>query len=201
MARAGYRIFDADTHIIEAAEPIEAYLSAADKARLAGLGALVGRAAGKGGVSRYRVGKRPELNRLLGSRDSVPPADAIARGLKDGGTPWDVRWQGPPFPRRSRQLRLARPREGHGHRGRRREHGPAVGRAGGLQRAGRRRGRDDDVPGVSPLPQGLLRARIRTGSRACSTSRSATLPDRSPRSAAAARRRGRSASSRCARPG
>jgi hypothetical protein len=89
MARAGYRIFDADTHIIEAAEPIEAYLSAADKARLAGLGALVGRAAGKGGVSRYRVGKRPELNRLLGSRDSVPPADAIARGLKDGGTPWE----------------------------------------------------------------------------------------------------------------
>ena len=98
MARAGYRIFDADTHIIEAAEPIEAYLSAADKTRLAGLGALVGRAPGKAGVSRYRVGKRPDLNRLLGSRDSVPTADAISRGLKDGGTPWDVRWQGPPFP-------------------------------------------------------------------------------------------------------
>jgi hypothetical protein len=32
MARAGYRIFDADTHIIEPVEPIEAYLSAADKA-------------------------------------------------------------------------------------------------------------------------------------------------------------------------
>ena len=49
-------------------------------------------------MSRYRVGKRPELNRLLGSRDRVPPADAVTRGLKDGGTPWDVRWQGPPFP-------------------------------------------------------------------------------------------------------
>src|SRR2546426_9088688 len=98
MARAGYRIFDADTHIIEAAEPIEAYLSAADKARLAALGPLVGRAPGKGGVSRYRVGKRPELNRLLGSRERVPPSDAVTRGLKDGGTPWDVRWQGPPFP-------------------------------------------------------------------------------------------------------
>jgi len=98
MARSGYRIFDADTHIIEAAEPIEAYLSAADKARLAALGPLVGRAQGKGGMSRYRVGKRPDLNRMLGSRDRVPPADAVTRGLKDGGTPWDVRWQGPPFP-------------------------------------------------------------------------------------------------------
>jgi len=98
MARSGYRIFDADTHIIEAAEPIEAYLSAADKAKLAALGPLVGRAQGKGGMSRYRVGKRPDLNRMLGSRDRVPPADAVTRGLKDGGTPWDVRWQGPPFP-------------------------------------------------------------------------------------------------------
>src|SRR5206468_12476382 len=51
MARSGYRIFDADTHIIEAAEPIEAYLSAADKARLAALGPLVGRAPAKGGRS------------------------------------------------------------------------------------------------------------------------------------------------------
>src|SRR5262245_62235304 len=85
MARSGYRIFDADTHVIEPAEPIEAYLSAAEKARLAALGSLVGRAGGKGGVSRYRVGKRPELNRMLGSRDPVPPADSVSRGLKDGG--------------------------------------------------------------------------------------------------------------------
>ncbi len=35
MARAGYRIFDADTHIIEPVEPIEAYLSGADRAKLA----------------------------------------------------------------------------------------------------------------------------------------------------------------------
>ena len=98
MARSGYRIFDADTHIIEAAEPIEAYLSAADKARLAALGPLVGRAPAKGGMSRYRVGKRPDLNRMLGSRDRVPPVESVSRGLKDGGTPWDVRWQGPPFP-------------------------------------------------------------------------------------------------------
>jgi predicted TIM-barrel fold metal-dependent hydrolase len=98
MARSGYRIFDADTHIIEAAEPIEAYLSTADKGRLAALGPLVGRAPAKGGMSRYRVGKRPDLNRMLGSRERVPPAESISRGLKDGGTPWDVRWQGPPFP-------------------------------------------------------------------------------------------------------
>src|SRR4029453_8074800 len=98
MARSGYRIFDADTHVIEPAEPIEQYLSAADRAKLAALGPLVGRAAGKGGMPRYRVGKRPDLDRMLGSHDRVPPADVVARGLKDGGTPWDVRWQGPPFP-------------------------------------------------------------------------------------------------------
>src|SRR5262245_9718876 len=98
MARAVYRIFDADTHVIEAAEPVEAYLSAADEKRPAGLGALVRRDAGKAGVARHGAGNRPDLSRLLGSRGSVPPAEAIARGLKDGGTPWDVRWQGPPFP-------------------------------------------------------------------------------------------------------
>ena len=98
MARAGHRIFDADTHIIEPAEPIEAYLSAPDRARLASLGPLVQREPAKGGMSRYRVGKRPELNRRLGTRERVDPASAYGRGLKDGGTPWEVRWQGPPFP-------------------------------------------------------------------------------------------------------
>jgi len=98
MARAGYRIFDADTHIIEPVEPIEAYLSSADRARLAALGPLVQRMPGKGGVSRYRVGKRPELNRRLGSRERVDMSAAVERKVRDGGTPWDVRWQGPPFP-------------------------------------------------------------------------------------------------------
>jgi len=98
MARAGYRIFDADTHIIEPVEPIEAYLSSADRARLAALGPLVQRMPGKGGVSRYRVGKRPELNRRLGSRERVDLSAAVERKVRDGGTPWDVRWQGPPFP-------------------------------------------------------------------------------------------------------
>src|SRR5919201_4089548 len=98
MARDGYRIFDADTHVIEPAEPVEAYLSAADRAKLAALGPSVRRAAAKGGMSRYVVGKRPDLNRRLGSRDRVEPPAAVTRGLKDGGTPWDVRWQGPPFP-------------------------------------------------------------------------------------------------------
>ena len=65
MAREGYRIFDADTHIIEPVEPVEAYLSSADRAKLAALGPLVQRSPGKGGMSRYRVGKRPELNRRL----------------------------------------------------------------------------------------------------------------------------------------
>jgi len=98
MARAGYRIFDADTHIIEPVEPIEAHLSAADRARLEALGPAVVRAPAKGGMSRYQVGRRATLDRRLGSRERVQPASAVARGLKDGGTPWDVRWQGPPFP-------------------------------------------------------------------------------------------------------
>src|SRR5438445_12835455 len=98
MAQAGYRIFDADTHIIEPVEPIEAYLSAADRAKLTGFGPAVQRAPAKGGMSRYQVGKRPALNRRLGSRERVEPPTAVPRGVQDGGTPWDVRWQGPPFP-------------------------------------------------------------------------------------------------------
>ena len=98
MARGGYRIFDADTHIIEPVEPIEEYLSAADRVRLAALGPLVGRGPAKAGMSRYLIGKRPKLDRRLGSRERVTPPSGAARGAKDGGTPWDVRWQGPPFP-------------------------------------------------------------------------------------------------------
>ena len=98
MARAGYRIFDADTHVIEPAEPIETHLSAADLAKLTALGPVIGRSPAKAGMSRYRIGKIPKLNRKLGSRDRVEPPSAAAKGARDGGTPWDVRWQGPPFP-------------------------------------------------------------------------------------------------------
>ena len=98
MARGGYRIFDADTHIIEPAEPIEQYLSTADRRRLAALGPLVQRAPAKGGMSRYRIGRIPPLDRRLGSRERVAPPSTASRGVKDGGTPWDVRWQGPPVP-------------------------------------------------------------------------------------------------------
>jgi len=94
MARAGYRIFDADTHIIEAAEPIEAHLGASDKAKLAAYGPVIGRAPAKAGMTRYRIGKMPKLNRKLGSRDRVEQPAAATKG----GTPWDVRWQGPPWP-------------------------------------------------------------------------------------------------------
>jgi predicted TIM-barrel fold metal-dependent hydrolase len=99
MGRAGFRIFDADTHIIEPVELVEAHLPAAARARLAALGPAVGRVAGRGGMSRYRVGKRAEMERRLGSRDRVLDLSTSGpRGAKDGGTPWDVRWQGPPFP-------------------------------------------------------------------------------------------------------
>ena len=95
MARDGYRIFDADTHIIEPVEPIEAYLSADERARLAALGDRVERSPAKAGMSRYWIGKRPKLDRLLGSRERVTPPKRATSG---GGTPWDVRWQGPPWP-------------------------------------------------------------------------------------------------------
>lgn len=98
MARAGYRIFDADTHIIEPVEPIEAYLSAADRARLAACGPAVQRAPAKGGMSRYQVGKRPLLNRRLGSRERVEPPSAVTRGLKDGGTRGMCAGRGRRFP-------------------------------------------------------------------------------------------------------
>src|SRR5262249_60184016 len=91
---AGPGLFDAHSRNIEPVEPIEAYLSSADRARLAAQGALVQRAPAKAGMSRYVIGKRPKLNRRLGSLERVePPASAAP-----GGTPWDVRWQGPPLP-------------------------------------------------------------------------------------------------------
>ena len=98
MARRGYRIFDADTHIIEPAEPIEEYLSAEGRRRLADAGPLVQRAPGKAGMSRYRIGRMPALDRRLGSRERVAPPSSASRGARDGGTPWDVRWQGRRFP-------------------------------------------------------------------------------------------------------
>jgi uncharacterized protein len=96
--RDGIRIFDADTHVIEPVEPIEEFLPSAARARLAALGPLVGRGPAKAGMSRYLIGKRPRLNRRLGSHERVDPPSGGARGARDGGTPWDVRWQGPPFP-------------------------------------------------------------------------------------------------------
>src|SRR3989454_2282800 len=96
--RGGLRIFDADTHVIEPAEPIEAHLTAQGRARLVAAGDAVQRGPAKAGMSRYVIGKRPKLNRKLGSLERVDPPSAAARGARDGGTPWDVRWQGPPFP-------------------------------------------------------------------------------------------------------
>src|SRR5882762_7258415 len=91
MARAGNRIFDADTHIIEPVEPIEAYLSAADRARLAALGPLVQRAPAKAGMSRYVIGKRPKLNRKLGSLERVDPPSGAACGASRASRTWPSR--------------------------------------------------------------------------------------------------------------
>src|SRR5688572_17033628 len=96
MTRQGYKIFDADTHLYEPVEQIEAYLSAADRARLDALAPLVKRTQVKAGMSRYRIGERPPNDRRLGSHERVAPAAVVTQGLKDNATPWDVRWQGPP---------------------------------------------------------------------------------------------------------
>ncbi|MCZ6876150.1 MAG: amidohydrolase family protein [bacterium] len=98
MARAGYKIFDADTHLYEPVEQIEAYLSAADLAKLDALAPAVRRVQVNDGISRYRIGQRPPNDRRLGSYERVGPAAAVTQGIKDTATPWDVRWQGPPFP-------------------------------------------------------------------------------------------------------
>jgi predicted TIM-barrel fold metal-dependent hydrolase len=98
MARSGFKIFDADTHLYEPAEQIEAYLSAADRAKLNELASVVKRVQVNDEMTRYRVGERVPNDRRLGSRERVAPASAATRGLKDNATPWDVRWQGPPFP-------------------------------------------------------------------------------------------------------
>src|SRR3989442_11422704 len=96
--RGGSGIFDAAPHIIEPVEPIEAYLPAAARARLEEAGQLVQRGAARAGMSRSLIGKRPKLDRRLGSLERVQQPTGSARGARDGGTPWDVRWQGPPFP-------------------------------------------------------------------------------------------------------
>ena len=98
MARNGYKIFDTDTHLYEPVEQIEANLSAANLAKLNALDSVVTRSVVRDGISRYRIGKRPPNDRLLGSRERVGPSSAVTKGIKDNGTPWDVRWQGPPFP-------------------------------------------------------------------------------------------------------
>ena len=50
--RGGHRIFDADTHVIEPVEPIEAHLTAAGRGRLAAAGDLVQRGPAQAGMSR-----------------------------------------------------------------------------------------------------------------------------------------------------
>lgn len=83
MARSGYKIFDADTHLYEPVEQIEAHLSAANRAKLDALASLVQRSQVKEGQSRYRIGKRPPNDRLLGSLERVGPAAAVQKGMKD----------------------------------------------------------------------------------------------------------------------
>ena len=59
MARAGHKIFDADTHLYESVEQIEAYLSAADRAKLDALAPRVRRERINDGIWRCRIGQRP----------------------------------------------------------------------------------------------------------------------------------------------
>src|SRR2546426_12826952 len=102
--RGGFRTYAAATHIIEPVEPIEAYLPAAARARLAEAGPLVQRGAAKAGMSRYLIGKRPKLDRRLGSLGRVQPPTGSAPGARHGGPPRDVRRQGPPLPSGARSV-------------------------------------------------------------------------------------------------
>jgi hypothetical protein len=71
MARAGYRIFDSDTHVGPDALILDRYLSAADRDRLAGWEPY--RATGRSGQVTYTKGQR-QYRRKLGTAklDEVP---------------------------------------------------------------------------------------------------------------------------------
>lgn len=87
MARNGYKVFDADTHVAERLDVLKGYLSATERAKLDSVAPLLER---KGGVFMYLAEKKPSLRRRLGTREYIP------EGTRSVG--WGGRKYGPPYP-------------------------------------------------------------------------------------------------------
>jgi hypothetical protein len=80
MARAGYRIVDADIHRIEPVEPAEEYLTAAHRAKLGAHGLLVQRAPAQAAPA------RPALSPEHGQAPAAARTDAL-RGPASASVP------------------------------------------------------------------------------------------------------------------
>jgi predicted TIM-barrel fold metal-dependent hydrolase len=89
MARDGFKIFDADTHIAERLDLMKEYLSSKGRARLEEIAPLLER---QGGVFKYLADKKPVLTRRLGTREYIAP------GGRPGGVSWAGLRYGPPYP-------------------------------------------------------------------------------------------------------
>jgi uncharacterized protein len=97
VAKNGFKVLDADTHVYEPCELLESHLSARWKDALASDPTRIGRTPTRGGTHMYIVGDATSGQRRLGSRDKIEarrPASTTAAS----GTPWGVQWKGPPWP-------------------------------------------------------------------------------------------------------
>ncbi len=89
MARDGYRIFDADTHVAEPLDKMKEYLSSKARTTFDEAAPLLER---KGATFQYLLDKKPVLNRRLGSHDYIKTSGPL------GGVDWGGLKYGPPYP-------------------------------------------------------------------------------------------------------
>jgi uncharacterized protein len=98
MAKEGFKVLDADTHVYEPCEVLETYLSARAKDALAASRTPVTRTALRGGLHTYVVGDAKSGQRRLGSQERVSRPPSASAEKRASGTPWGVQWKGPPWP-------------------------------------------------------------------------------------------------------
>ena len=98
MARNGFKVLDADTHVYEPCEVLETYLSDRWKEALANSRTPITRTALRGGMHTYIVGDARSGQRRLGSREKAVRPAAPSGDQQASGTPWGVQWKGPPWP-------------------------------------------------------------------------------------------------------
>jgi len=98
MARNGFKVLDADTHVYEPCEVLEKYLSSRGKDALAASTTPISRTALRGGMHTYIVGDPRSGQRRLGSREKIVRPSAPSADKRASGTPWGVQWKGPPWP-------------------------------------------------------------------------------------------------------